>query len=198
MWFAQSVDSERELAAACARGDESAWLELIRRYDRTVVRVLWHSGAREDADDLRQETYARLLARDGATLKSFRADRAGSLRAFLATIARSVAIDHGRSRRLRPPGAGGEEPGALAHSGPGPDEELDRHRAREQLSAALEKAAAEGEHPGRDRDILRLHFEEGHTPTEIAAMELGLSVRGVEALLRRTRERLAELLKDDG
>ena len=40
VWFAQAVDSERELAAACARGDEGAWLELIRRYDRTIVRVL--------------------------------------------------------------------------------------------------------------------------------------------------------------
>ena len=92
MWFAQVVDSERELAAACARGDEGAWLELIRRYDRTVVRVLWHSGAREDADDLRQETYARLLARDGATLKSFRADRASRARQTVSSAARNRTV----------------------------------------------------------------------------------------------------------
>jgi RNA polymerase sigma factor (sigma-70 family) len=188
---------ERELTDACARGDGGAWEELIRRHDRSVLHVLWQSGAREDADDLRQEVWARLLARNAAALRGFRAGHPGALRAFLAVVARSVAIDHGRSRRLRPPGAGGEEPAALVHAGPGPEAQLSAQRARARLSAALDQAAAEGENPARDRDILRLHFEEDHTPTEIAAMGLGLSVRGVEALLRRVRGRLAELLRDE-
>jgi DNA-directed RNA polymerase specialized sigma24 family protein len=63
--------------------------------------------------------------------------------------------------------------------------------------AALDKAAAESTNPARDRDVLRLRFEEGHTPTEIAQMGLGLNVRGVEALLRRAKERMAALLREE-
>lgn len=178
---------DRELAAACAAGDEGAWLELIRRHDRKVLHVLWQAGAREELDDLRQEVWVRLLARQGAALKAFRADHPGALRVFLGRIARSVAIDHGRARR---PAA--DVPSQLADPRPGPDAGVDRAR----IAAALDKAAADGEHPARDRDILRLHFEEGHTPTEIAGMGLGLSVRGVEAVLRRARERLKALLQE--
>ena len=189
--------AERELAGACARGDEGAWLELIRRYDPSVLHVLWQAGAREEIDDLRQEVWVRLLARDGAALRGFRADHPGALRVFLARVARSVAIDHGRSRRLRPPGSGGEEPGELAADGPGPEALVGRSRERARLSAALERAAAEGETPARDRDVLRLHFEEGHLPGEIAAMGLGLSARGVEALLRRAKDRVEQILRED-
>lgn len=188
---------ERELAGACARGDEGAWLELVRRYDRSVVHVLWQAGAREEIDDLRQEVWVRLLARGGMALRSFRADHTGALRVFLARVAKSVAIDHGRYRRLRPPAAGGEAPGELPHPAPGADQQLSQERDRRLLQSALEKAAVEGENPARDRDILRLHLEEGQTPTEIAAMGLGLSARGVEALLRRLKERVAELLKEE-
>ena len=188
---------ERELAGACARGDESAWLELVRRYDRSVLHVLWQSGAREELDDLRQEVWVRLLARDGIALRAFRADHPGALRLFLARVARSVAIDHGRSRRVRPPAAGGEEPGEIPHAAPGADLMLSDEGDRRRLHAALEQAAAEGENPARDRDILRLHLEEGQSPTEIAAMGLGLSARGVEALLRRLKERIAELLREE-
>lgn len=191
------ASQERELAGACARGDEGAWLELVRRYDRSVLHVLWQAGARDDLDDLRQEVWARLLSRGGVALRSFRADHPGALRVFLARVARSVAIDHGRSRRLRPPAAGGEEPHELPHTAPGADVQLEAHADRRRLQAALGKAALEGENPARDRDILRLHFEEGQTPTEIAAMGLGLSARGVEALLRRLKVRIAELIEEE-
>jgi RNA polymerase sigma-70 factor (ECF subfamily) len=171
---------DRQLAAACASGDEGAWLELIRRHDRKVLHVLWQMGVREELDDLRQEVWVRLLS----AMRGFRADHPGALRVFLGTVARSVAIDHGRA--LRP---SGEMP-VLVDPAPGPDAGVDRPR----LLAALEKAAAETENPARDRDILRLHFEEGHTPGEIADMGLGLNVRGVESVLRRARERLKALL----
>jgi RNA polymerase sigma factor (sigma-70 family) len=191
------ASQERQLAGDCARGDEAAWLELISRYDQSVLRALWQSGAREDADDLLQEVWVRLLARGAIALRSFRADRSGALRVFLARVAKSVAIDHGRSRRLRPPAAGGEEPGELAHAGPGPEAVVSAEREKHRLSAALQQAALEGENPARDRDILRLHFEEGHLPLEIASMGLGLAARGVEALLRRAKARIEEILKEE-
>ena len=178
---------DRELAAACAAGDEGAWLLLIRRHDRKVLHVLWQEGAREEIEDLKQEVWVRLLARGGAALRGFRADHPGALRVFLACVARSVAIDHRRARRPSP-----ELPAELVDRGPAPDAGVDRAR----IAAALDKAASDSEHPARDRDILRLHFEQGHTPTEIAGMGLGLSVRGVEAVLRRAQERVKALLRE--
>src|SRR5260370_27896367 len=114
------ASQERQLAGDCARGDEAAWLELISRYDQTVLRALWQSGAREDADDLLQEVWVRLLARGGVALRSFRAPRSGPLRGFLARVARSGAFDHGRSRRRAPPPPGGGGPGVAAPARPRP------------------------------------------------------------------------------
>jgi RNA polymerase sigma factor (sigma-70 family) len=189
--------SERELALACARGERRAWAELLRRYEGKVRSALRRAGAPEDADDLRQDVWARLLANDRAALRSFRAERVGSLRLFIGRVARRVAIDHGRARRSRPQACGGTEPTALPSSVPSPFEQLRCQTRARRLSAALDAIAAAAEHPARDRDILRLHFEEGWLPAEIAGMAPGISVRGVESLLRRARPKLAELLGED-
>src|SRR5438105_8472518 len=93
-----TMDSERALADRCLRGEKKAWLELLRLYDRKVLRVLFRSGVREELDDLRQEVWARLLARDAAALRDFRAENSGALGLFLAQVARRVAIDHQRAR----------------------------------------------------------------------------------------------------
>ncbi len=188
--------SEGELALACARGEQRAWAELLRRYDGKVRSALRRAGAPEDADDLRQDVWARLLANDRAALRRFRAERTGSLQVFIGQVARRVAIDHGRARRLRP-AAGGTEPAALASSAPSPFEQLRGAAGARRLSAALDEVAAAAEQPARDRDILRLHFEEGWLPAEIAGIVPGLSARGVESLLRRAREKLAALLSED-
>lgn len=189
--------SEGDLAAACARGEGRAWAELLRRYDGKVQSALRGAGAPEDVEDLRQDVWARLLANDRAALRSFRGERAGSLRVFIGQVARRVAIDHGRARRLRPPGNGGQEPAALASPAPGPFEQLRGAARARRLSAALDAVAAAAEHPARDRDILRLHFEEGYLPAEIAGMTPGISSRGIESLLRRTRQKLAAVLSED-
>jgi RNA polymerase sigma factor (sigma-70 family) len=191
-----AFSQEGELAAACARGEGRAWAELLRRYDGKVRSALRRAAAPEDADDLRQDVWARLLANDRAALRRFRAERAGSLRLFIGQVARRVAIDHGRARRLRPP-ACGEEPAFLASSAPSPLDLLRQAAQSLRLAAALDALAAAAGHPARDRDILRLHFEEGWLPVEIAGMDLGISVRGVESLLRRARQKLAGLLSED-
>lgn len=193
----EAAFSEGDLAAACARGERRAWAELLRRYDGKVRSALRRAGAPEDADDLRQDVWTRLLANDRAALRRFRAERTGSLRVFIGQVARRVAIDHGRARRLRPPGCGGQEPAALPSSAPSPFEQLRSAARARRLSAALDKVATASDHPARDRDILRLHFEEGYLPAEIAGMAPGISTRGIESLLRRARQKLAALLCED-
>src|SRR5437763_6633586 len=101
-------------------------------------------GAREELDDLRQEVWARLLARDGAALRGFRGERPGALRVFLGTVARSVALDHFRARR--PP------PDVVEEHAVDPETALIDEQRRALLARALGAAAAEAEHPARDRD----------------------------------------------
>jgi len=185
--------AERALVAACAEGDAEAWEALRGRYHRTLHGALREAGAREDIDDLEQEVWARLLTRDRAALRDF---RGGSVRAFLTQVARSVAIDHDRARRVRPPNAG-EEPGTLASAAPNPEHHLSEHQERNRFAAALDAAASASENPARDRDMLRLHFEEELSASEIAGLGVGLTARGVEAVLRRAADRLRELLRHD-
>ena len=185
--------ADRDLAARCVAGEESAWVELVRRHDRKVLHVLWQSGIRDELDDLRQEVWARLLARDAAVLRSVRGEHEGSLGLFLARVARTVALDHQRARRRRPAESAGEELEALPHAGPNPEGQLRAAQDKARVLRALEAAATSA----RDRDLGRLHFEEGYSALEIAAMGVGLEVRGVEALLRRLREKIEAKLREE-
>ena len=186
--------SDRELADKCARGERPAWVELIRRYDRKVLKVLWDFGGKGELEDLRQEVWARLLAHDARALRGLRAERHGSLGLFLAMTAKSVVLDHLRARKSRP--VLEDDPASLRvpDGAATPEENAQEARGKERLVKALETVASESEHPGRDRDILRLHFQEGYSATEIAEMGIGLPAKGVESVLRRSREKLERLL----
>lgn len=182
---------EDALVQACVAGDADAWEALRGRYHHAVHAAFRAVGAGEDIEDLEQEVWARLLARDRAALREF---RGGSLAGFLAQVARSVAIDHGRARRARP-SSSFEEAHGIAADGPSAEQEAASKQTRGRLASALDSVAAASENPARDRDLLRLHFEEEMSPAEIAELGVGLSSRGVESMLRRARARLRELLR---
>jgi RNA polymerase sigma factor (sigma-70 family) len=188
-WSAFQV--ERDLIQACVRGDAEAWDALRSRYGLGLRGALRSAGARaSDLDDLEQEVWARLLSRDRAALRAF---RGGSFGAFLKQVARTVCVDHHRRSR-----SFGELSPALACERPTVEHRLSEQQERSRFAAALDAAAASSEHPARDRDVLRLHFEEELSAAEIAELGVGLSARGVEALLRRVGARLRELLGPDG
>lgn len=177
--------TEAALIEACCAGDAAAWQELRYRYRRELYAALRNNAAHEDLDDLEQEVWTRLLARDRAALRSF---RGGSFGAFLAQVARSVCIDH--YRRARP--LAELNPG-MACEAPSAEYRLSREEERKRLASALAKVAF----TARDRDVVRMHFEEELTAAQIAALGLGLSERGVEALFRRLRKRLRVLVAQE-
>lgn len=80
------------------------------------------------------------------------------------------------------PAADGERD-ALVDSLGGDDERLELVEYREAIAGALQAL------PEREREILRLRFEEDRTQSEIAA-RLGVSQMQISRLLRRTLERL--------
>jgi len=57
---AAPVTEELALVQAAKRGDDSAFEELVRRYDRNVFRIAQHiTQNREDAEDVVQEAFLK-------------------------------------------------------------------------------------------------------------------------------------------
>jgi RNA polymerase sigma-70 factor (ECF subfamily) len=85
--------SDEDLMAAVASGDETALTALIDRYAASMhAYLLRHSGSREDADDLLQETWVRVAR----SAKSF--DTARRFRSWIYGIATNLARDLFRRR----------------------------------------------------------------------------------------------------
>ena len=149
---------------------QDAVVQLVQLHQAEVWRYLRFLGASAElADDLTQDTFLQLL-RSPFTQRSPQ-----QTAAWLRTVARSQFV---RSFR-KPPfelaeletleaawcGFAGEDAGS---------ESLSR------LRSCLERL------DGRARDVVRLHYEERRSRTEIG-VRLGLGADGVKSLLRRTR-----------
>lgn len=91
----RSDPTDEELVARCARRDERAWTELVRRYRRLAHAIPTRAGlAPEIAEEIFQETFARLAERIR------RIENGGKVRAWIVTTARRLTIDAIRSRQL--------------------------------------------------------------------------------------------------
>jgi len=88
---------EADLVRAAQGGDEAAFAEIVRRFQRPVYRVVYAlTRNASDADDLAQETFVRAYQAIGR----FRAGE--PLRPWLARIAVNLAYSLFRRRRRRP------------------------------------------------------------------------------------------------
>jgi len=136
--------------AAVASGDEAALAVLIDRYAAGMHAYLFrHSGSREDADDLLQETWIRVAR----SAKSF--DTARRFRSWIYGIATNLVRDGFRRRMTKeralhtlamsPPAA----PGA---------DSADRGELRERIA----------ELPENMRAVLLLRYYEGMNEAEMA------------------------------
>ncbi|HEX6059266.1 MAG TPA: RNA polymerase sigma factor [Gemmatimonadaceae bacterium] len=76
-------------------GDERAATRLVERHAGPVARYLAGLGARDELDELVQDTFVRAFG----SLDGFRGESA--LRTWLLTIARRLLVDRRRARRRR-------------------------------------------------------------------------------------------------
>lgn len=99
-----------DLVERCNQGDGQAWEEFYGRYVGMISRVVksYFKSNHEDADDLIQEVFVRLLN----ALKNF--DPTRSLEAYIIEIARRVRI--GRLRKASSLKRGGANPRVLPMS----------------------------------------------------------------------------------
>lgn len=84
-------DPDEGLIARFRGGDSSAFEELVRKYERSIVALVRrYVAVEEDAKDVAQRTFVRVLER----LDSFRAQ--SSFRTWLYRVAINLAVDHRR------------------------------------------------------------------------------------------------------
>jgi RNA polymerase sigma-70 factor (ECF subfamily) len=176
-----SCPEDLALARRAVDREEAAWREI---YDRTRGRLfallVYHTGRREEALELLQETYLCALK----SLPRYRGD--GTLAAWFAVIAIRRAHDWKR-RLLR----GRRRDTALAKrqqdDPPATVDELTRHGLHQALSRL----------GGRQRAVFLLREMEGMSFREIGAA-LGCSEATARVHFFRARKTMQNLLESDG
>ncbi len=192
------------------------WNEFVARFNGRIVTFVIRerrrrgiaSGPREAdvVSDLIQEVYVRLLAHDRRALSSFRGDSGYAVLAYLGKVAQAVVGDDLRKSSSQKRAAhlvsidadsDGDMPDVgstlEADERTGPDHMLSERLVLERFRQAL--ASTGSANATRDALIFQLHVLDGLSAREIAAIpEYDMSVAAVEAVLRRTRDRLKALL----
>jgi RNA polymerase sigma factor (sigma-70 family) len=156
---------------------------------RTISR--WGRADRSVADDLIQDTFARLCAHDFRALRNFRGQDSTALNAYLRVIAASVTMD--RFRAEHAPAVSLDDPDAAPLADDSPAREIERHLLLDRIDKCLD---AQKE---RDKRIFWLYHRHGFTPKSISALpaiEMGIS--GIETLLYRLTKVVADCVKKSG
>lgn len=212
--------SAAELIKVCGSADDqSNWIEFVRHFHRRILAYILRErrafGMQTDeanaVSDLSQEVYVRLLANDRRALKEFQGTTDIAAYAYIGCIVRSVVSDHlrreSRQKRSVPLVSLDEE---LEREGLSlayllkagdetlPDEMTDEKHLPQRLRGLLSRAL-EGKNAVRDSLIFQMHVLNGLTAREIADLPtLNITQANVEIIIRRTREKLRELLKNSG
>lgn len=151
--------SDARLVEDARRGDQEAFGELVKRYERRLVRVIVrfiHDP--ELARDLAQETFLRIYER----LDQFDPSRRFS--PWLFRIGVNLTLDYLRKRKRR----GRWRLFSETHSGRIPDPGVEDPRRR--LDVSQEVRAVLGELPENYRSVLVLRDLENFSTSEIAAI----------------------------
>jgi len=171
--------SDADLVAACRRGDEAAWRELVERYSRYVYAIAARAYGLDgrDAEDVFQEVFASAYERLG----TLRDDDA--IRPWLGRLTRNLAVD-----RLRV--AGRETPIE------NPEERLDPHDAIDEIEEALSVRAALEHLPETCRELLDRFFardESYRTLAEVLGLPPGTIASRISRCLAKLRVEMGKI-----
>lgn len=199
MTTGQAGNSDALLVASLTRGDTAALAELYTRHGDAIYRAAFRRlGDRQLAEEVLQDTYLALWNRAELYDPS-----AGSLLAWLSTIARNRAIDRLRALGRRPApmplsAVGSSDDGddrsldqAIAAGGlvgagtpaMDPEQVVDEGELRDEVRTALSTI------PADERQVLQLAYYEELSQSEIAA-RLGWPLGTVKTRTRRALLRL--------
>lgn len=187
--------SDQDVVLLAVLGHDSAYRELIRRYQRPIFSLVYRMVRdRELAEDLAQETFIKVLN----AIDTYRPEYKFS--SWIFKIANNAAIDHLRKRSLDTLSLDGSPHAETADAveattlqiGDTRETQLDEVASRE-LGAQIEAAISQLRPEYRSCIILR-HVD-GRPYEEIAEM-LGLPLGTVKTYIHRARNELRILLAD--
>lgn len=175
-----SADQDRLLVQAALRGDESAFAELVTRYQTAVYNMASRMlGDPTDAEDAAQEVFVRAWNQ----LHTFQQDRRFST--WLLSIASHHCIDLLRRRK---PSAPLDDVALYVESDdPEPDEIVLQDEQRDMVQALINAL------PEKYRAVTLLRYYGDMSYDEIA-QSTGLSESAVKTQLHRARKMLADRL----
>lgn len=151
--------SDARLVEDARRGDQQAFGELVRRYERRVVRVIRRFVRDRDlADDLAQETFLRAYEK----LDQF--DPSRRFGPWLFRIGVNLTLDHLRKRKRRGRFALFSEKTSGPPPDPGIADPRERRELNQEVRAVLERV------PEKYRTVLVLRDLENFSTSEIAAI----------------------------
>ena len=185
---------DADVVALAQQGRDSAFRELIRRYERPIFSLIYRMVRdRELAEDLAQDTFIKVLNHIDRYSPEFK------FSSWLFKIANNVAIDHLRRKKLDTVSMDGSP---HAHSAAEiestqfevaarQESALDEMEARE-LGSAIERAIATLR--PEYRSCIMLRHVEGRSYEEIAAT-LDLPLGTVKTYIHRARHELRKELE---
>lgn len=187
--------SDQEVVQHAVMGRDSAYRELIRRYERPVFSLIYRMVRdRELAEDLAQETFVKVLN----AIDSYRPEYKFS--SWIFKIANNAAIDQLRKRSLDTLSLDGSPHAESADAieattlqiGDARETALDEVTSRE-LGIQIEQAI--GQLRPEYRSCILLRHVDGRPYEEIAEI-LGLPLGTVKTYIHRARNELRILLAD--
>jgi RNA polymerase sigma-70 factor, ECF subfamily len=145
---------DAELIERWKAGDQRAATELVERHASALARFAASCGAREEIDELVQDTFVRAFG----SLDGFRGD--SSFRTWLFSIERRLLLDRRRAERRRPAGLEIVEDDAATEYNA--LDELVADEARDRVGKAIQRLTP------TQREVFVLRVSEGLSYKEIA------------------------------
>ena len=181
--------SDAELVRACRRGDESAWNELVDRYQRLIITIPRRAGLTEEqASDVFQEVFLTLFE------KLDEIEQPEKIRSWMVTTAKFKTWGIVRGEKgFRTPETEVEmehEMASLADAAPLADEALIELEQQHQIRAAM-KLLEE-----RCRKLLSMLYlrDAGAASYAEVAATIGVGETSVSPLRARCLQKLARIL----
>jgi RNA polymerase sigma-70 factor (ECF subfamily) len=183
--------ADGELVRTAVSGRESAFEELVRRYQRPIASYVYRMvGDYDAALDLTQEVFIKVYN----SLSRYRSEFKFST--WIYKIAHNTAIDHLRRHTVRDQimTAGGDGPRseiAIESRRPTPEQESEREERRSEIESVVQSL------PAAYRELIVLRHSHDLSYDEIAEVT-GLPLGTVKNRLFRAREAMRDLLVPRG
>ncbi|WP_420549531.1 sigma-70 family RNA polymerase sigma factor [Curvivirga sp.] len=175
------TDSDEALMVLVVQGDKSAYRKLVERHvDRTVALAKRIVSGDSDAEDIAQDVFLNLWK----SKEKWNPEKA-SFRTWLYRMTLNRAIDYQRKTKF-----------VNIEDVQEPEDErpnAETHIQQNQVSARIRDAIKQLSET--QQVAISLYYHEGLTAAQVAEV-MGIKLNAAESLLKRARQRLREIMKD--